>query len=168
MSTRIPFVTLYVAMNHRRYIGCTVYCVVQFNQTGCNRNVAGGRLPPLRIRWWVVSFNRTGCNRNVAGGIIAAPTGVIPFIHTGCIRGTPRNGTQAVPYGFADTSVFQPSWFKNVRFFACKNNRGHAPKRRIVNCQLSIVNFDITVNWYPFHVKNAAHPTKRVYSVPFN
>ena len=33
----------------------------------------GGRLPPLHC---VVPFNRTGCNCNVAGGMVAAPTGV--------------------------------------------------------------------------------------------
>ena len=35
-------------------------------------NVYGGRLPPLHC---VVPFNRTGCNCNVAG-MVAAPTGV--------------------------------------------------------------------------------------------
>ena len=32
-----------LAMNHRRYIACTIYCVVPFTRTGCIRNVAGGR-----------------------------------------------------------------------------------------------------------------------------
>ena len=40
-----------LAMNHRRYIACTIYCVVPFTRTGCIRNVAGGRLPPLHARW---------------------------------------------------------------------------------------------------------------------
>ena len=40
------------------------------------------------------------------GRQIAAPTGVVPFTRAGYIQGRPRNGTQAVPYGFADTSVF--------------------------------------------------------------
>ena len=40
-----------MAMNHRRYIGCTMYRVIPFNRTGCIRNVAGGRLPPLQTRW---------------------------------------------------------------------------------------------------------------------
>ena len=35
------------------------------------------------------------------GRQIAAPTGVVPFIHTVYIRYLSRNGTQAVPYGFA-------------------------------------------------------------------
>ena len=30
-----------------------LHCVVPFNHTGYFRNVAGGRLPPLRFRWWV-------------------------------------------------------------------------------------------------------------------
>ena len=55
-----------------------LHCVVPFNRTGCIRDVAGGRLPPLHARQWVVPFIRTGYNCNV-----------------------PRNGTQAVPYGFA-------------------------------------------------------------------
>ena len=34
-----------VAMNHRRYSGCTMYRVIPFNPTGYTSNVAGGRLP---------------------------------------------------------------------------------------------------------------------------
>ena len=56
-----------MAMNHRRYIGCTVYWVIPFNHTGCIRNVAGGRLPPLRTHRGVVSSICTDCNRNVPG-----------------------------------------------------------------------------------------------------
>ena len=44
-----------LAMNHRRYIGYTIYRVISFNQTGYLRNVAGGRLPPLHcipLRLW--------------------------------------------------------------------------------------------------------------------
>ena len=41
MSTRVLFVTLHVAMDHRRYIGCTVYCVVLFTHTDYICNVAG-------------------------------------------------------------------------------------------------------------------------------
>ena len=67
MSTRVLFVTLHVAMNHRRYIGCTVYWVVPFIHTGYICNVAGGRLPPLRLRWWMVPIIRTGYIRNIAG-----------------------------------------------------------------------------------------------------
>ena len=40
---------------------------------------------------------------------------------------------------------FQPSWFKNVRFLARRDKRYHAPNRRIVNCQLSIVNCQFTL-----------------------
>ena len=40
-----------------------------------------------------------------------------------------RNGTQAVPYGFADWFILEPTYFKS----------GHV--RRPKNCQLSIVNF---------------------------
>ena len=32
-----------MAMDHRRYIGYTVYWAIPFNRTGCIRNVAGGR-----------------------------------------------------------------------------------------------------------------------------
>ena len=49
MSTRVLFVTLHVAMNHRRYIGCTVYWVIPFNRTGYIRNVAGGRFVKRNI-----------------------------------------------------------------------------------------------------------------------
>ena len=38
----------------------------------------------------------------------------------------PRNGTQAVPYGFADWCIFEPTYSKN----------GHV--RRPNNCQLSM------------------------------
>ena len=43
-------------------------CLVDsFNRTGYIRNVAGGRLPPLRSRWGVVPFNHTGSSRYVSG-----------------------------------------------------------------------------------------------------
>ena len=64
-----------LAMNHRRYIGCTVYWAIPFNRTGYIRNVAGGRLPPLHAQY-----------HSTARYIFARP----------------RNGTQAVPYGFAE------------------------------------------------------------------
>ena len=38
-----------------------------FNRTGCIRNVAGGRLPPLRSHRWAVPFNRRGSIREVPG-----------------------------------------------------------------------------------------------------
>ena len=167
MSTRVPFVTLHVAMNHRRYIGCTVYWVVPFNHTGCNCNVTGGIIAaptgviPLRPLFLqcttpycasstayggppspkgkvlgVVPFIRRGDIRNapgtahrpfptvsLVGGFlqphrlyserggrqIAAPTDtpVCNSIHPhGLFSQRPRNGTQAVPYGFAGRSVF--------------------------------------------------------------
>ena len=83
---------------HIRSLGMTCRYVIPVNRTGYNRNVAGGRLPPLhtqplcahcyyngkrrtaphpppmavplprRGRSCVVPFNRTGCIRNVAGG----------------------------------------------------------------------------------------------------
>ena len=62
----------FMAMNHRRCIGCTVY--------------------------WVVPFIHTVYIRNVAGGMVAAPTGVAPFIRTGCLREV-HGGMVAAPTG---------------------------------------------------------------------
>ena len=59
----------------------------------------------------VILFNCTGYSRNVAGDKIAAPIGVVPFNCTGSIRYAPRNGTQAVPYGFADGFNFLTNVF---------------------------------------------------------
>ena len=56
-----------LAMNHRRYIGYTVYRVISFNQTGYLRNVAGGRLPPLRTHRQVIPLIRTGYSCNAPG-----------------------------------------------------------------------------------------------------
>ena len=56
---------------------------------------------------------------------------VTPFIHTGYIRYVPRNGTQAVPYGFADWFILEPRYLQS----------GHVRCSIIVNCSLSIVNF---------------------------
>ena len=53
-----------MAMNHRRYIGYTVYCVVPFNRAGCNSNVAG-----------VVPFSHSGYIRNAPGTAAAVPYG---------------------------------------------------------------------------------------------
>ena len=53
---------------------------------------------------------------------------VAPFIPTGDIRNVPWNGTQAVPYGFADWCTFLHNVFQN-RHVRCPEN-----------CQLSIVN----------------------------
>ena len=53
-----------------RHIGRSLrfrWRVDSFNRTGYFRNVAGGRLPPLRAHRWVVPFNRTGYNRNAPG-----------------------------------------------------------------------------------------------------
>ena len=60
----------FMAMNHRRYIGCTVI----FGSTVHPHGVLFATPPErhtgrsLRFRWWVVPFNRTGCIRNAAGG----------------------------------------------------------------------------------------------------
>ena len=43
------------------------WLVDSFIRTGYIRNVAGGRLPPLRSRWGVVPFNHTGSSRYVSG-----------------------------------------------------------------------------------------------------
>ena len=114
MSTRLLFVTLHVAMDHRRYIGCTVYWAIPFSRTGCICNVAGGRLPPLRFRWRVLPFNRTGYIRHAPG------TAHRPF-----------------PTVSLTGPFFQPTWFKNARFLNRAEKRNYAPKRK--NCQLSIV-----------------------------
>ena len=39
------------------------------------------------------------------------PLQTVPFNRTGYIRYAPRNGTQAVPYGFADTVIFATAEF---------------------------------------------------------
>ena len=44
-----------------------LHYVVPFNHTGYIRNVAGGRLPPLRTHRLVIPFIRTGCIRGVSG-----------------------------------------------------------------------------------------------------
>ena len=54
----------------------------------------------------------------------------------GLNSGRSRNGTQAVPYGCADWWIFYPAYFKN----------GPVCLPIIVNCQLSIVNLEKTVN----------------------
>ena len=41
--------------------------VVPFNRTGCNCNVAGGRLPPLQTHQWVIPFIYTGYIRDAPG-----------------------------------------------------------------------------------------------------
>ena len=60
-STRVIYATLHGDESS------PLHCVVPFICTGCIRNVAGGRLPPLRSRWWAVPFIRTGCNRHAPG-----------------------------------------------------------------------------------------------------
>ena len=50
-----------------RSLGMTCRYVVPFNRTGYIRNVAGGRLPPLRTQRLVIPFNRTGSIRGVSG-----------------------------------------------------------------------------------------------------
>ena len=87
---------------------------------------------------WVVPFNQTGYIRYGAspspgldGGRLPPLHCVIPFNPTGCIRNIPRNGTQAVPYGFAGGCIFLHNVFQ-------KRTRSSPI---IVNCPLSIVNF---------------------------
>ena len=77
---------------------------------------------PAPRRGWMAA----GCRRYI--GSFHSSTQVL-FV-------TQRNGTQAVPYRFSDWWIFQPAYSKNrhVRF------------QIIDNCQLSIVNSDITVN----------------------
>ena len=92
----------------------------------------------------VVPFNRTGYSRNVAWRWIIAAT-LCGSIHPHRLySGRFRNGTQAVPYGFADTSVFQPSWSKIVRFLTRVDKRHYAPETQ--NCQLSIVHCQLGNN----------------------
>mgnify|MGYP004644357731 CR=1 FL=1 len=78
---------------------------------------------------------------------------VIPFNHTGSIRGVPRNGTQAVPYGFAGRFVFSTGVVQKRPFFIlCGQNGTTYQNAKIVNCQLSIVNWKKTVNCQLFTV----------------
>ena len=63
--TQVIFATWEDSSTRIRSLGMTCRDVVPFNHTGYTRNVAGGRLPPLRTHWWVVPFNRTGCIRGV-------------------------------------------------------------------------------------------------------
>ena len=92
-----------------------LHYVVPFNHTGYIRNVAGGRLPPLRTHRLV-----------------------IPFIRTGCIRGVPGTAHRPFPTVSLTRPFFQPSSFKNVRFLTRRDKRGHTTNRRIVNCPLSM------------------------------
>ena len=78
-----------LAMNHRRYIGFRIW---------------GDTIHPHRLY------------SERSGRQIAVPTDVVPFTHTGYIHERSRNGTQAVPYGFADTSVFSTVVVKNGHF----------------------------------------------------
>ena len=82
-----------MAMNHRRYIGCTVY--------------------------WAIPFNPTGSIRNVAGGKIAAPTcrcEVMPFIPTGYIRCASGTAHRPFPTVSLTGPFFQPPWLKTDTF----------------------------------------------------
>ena len=107
----------------------------------------------------VVPFNRTGCNCNVAGGKIAAPTdtpvgGTVhphrlyssrclamnhrryiayPIHPHGLYWGRPRNGTQAVPYNFADWCIFSTDVL-----YVCRLNNCQLSTKKIVNCQFLI------------------------------
>ena len=44
-----------------------LHCIIPFNRTGYIRNVAGGRLPPLRTHRFVIPFIRMGSIRNAPG-----------------------------------------------------------------------------------------------------
>ena len=68
-----------------------------------------------------------------AGGEIAAPTDVVPFTHTGYIHERSRNGTQAVPYGFTDRSVFSTVVVKNGRFCGSPGSHGGTFRRYCMN-----------------------------------
>ena len=97
-----------------RHIGRSLrfrWRIVPFNHTGCIRNVAGGRLPPLRTHRGVVPFNCTGCIRNVPG------TAHRPFPTVSLVGGTihphrlysRRGGRQiAAPTGTAVGGTIQP------------------------------------------------------------
>ena len=92
-------------------LGMTCGGVVPFNRTGYKRNVAGGRLPPLRSRWGVVPFNHTGSSRYVSG------TAHRPFPTVSLVDGifhphrlySGRGGRQvAAPTDTPVGGVFQP------------------------------------------------------------
>ena len=50
-----------------RSLGMTCRYVIPFNRTGYNRNVAGGRLPPLRTHRLVIPFICTGSIQGAPG-----------------------------------------------------------------------------------------------------
>ena len=91
-----------------------LHCVVPFNRTGCIRNVAGGRLPPLRTHRWVIPFTRTGYIRSVPG------TAHRPFPTVSLIG-----------------LFFNQRGSKTPVLCLLRTKRDHVPKRK--NCQLSIV-----------------------------
>ena len=153
-----------MAMNHRRYIGWfhssqrvifgTLlerhtgrslrfrWRVLSFNRTGYIRNVAGGRLPPLRTRRWVMLFIPTGCVRNAAG-TAHRPFPTVSLICLFFYRRVPR------------TSAFFRLWhvlytvtgvFKQTTSVAPITVNCPLSTLSIVNYQLSIVNSEKTVN----------------------
>ena len=67
------------------------------------------------------------------------PYGVVPFCPHGLYLQRPRNGTQAVPYGFAERSIFSTVVVQKRPFF-CPLEQTEPPSIS-QNCQLSIVNF---------------------------
>ena len=86
--------------------------------------------------YWRGTIHPHGLSLQRGGRLIAAAT-LRNTIHPhGLYWGRFRNGTQAVPYGFADWFVLEPTDFKS----------GHVRCPIIVNCPLSIVNLKITVN----------------------
>ena len=111
-----------------RSLGMTCRYVIPFNHTGYNRDVAGGRfaaptgvvpLRPLFLQCttpYRASSTAYGGPPSPKGKVM----GVVPFIHTGCIRNVP--GTAHRPF---------PTYF-NGR--TGKNNVG-CPN----NCQLKII-----------------------------
>ena len=107
-----------------------LHCVVPFNRTGCIRDVAGGRLPPLHARRRVVSFNRTGCIRNAAGGRLPPLHpffNVIPFGRYGSIIATWRAASS------------RPYMRSTIAPIVCATFHASLPPS-IQNCQLSTVN----------------------------
>ena len=88
MSTQVIVVTLHG--DESSPLHCSVYVVVPFNHTGCIRNVAGGRLPPLRTRRRAIPFIlRPGGFAALDGDESSPLHCVVPFNRTGCIRNVP-------------------------------------------------------------------------------
>ena len=89
------------------------FCVVPFNRTGCIRNVAGGRLPPLRTHRWV-----------------------IPFIRTGCICSAPGTAHRPFPTVSLIGSFFEPTYSKSGHVRPSNNCQLSIVNCQLKNCQL--------------------------------